>query len=195
MVRSMINSSSQPARFKYLKAPATVVASLLILAGCSSPMAPETESSPTPSASVTQPSEPIVEQDDTETDDSALGANQATLLMAGQSFTFELTTCTTTDEELLIAGPGVDDGDNSPSYLDIEIGRVDGWFEGKVFVSLNSDQPEPSGAYFEATVGSGHEYSMGEVMDGYEIEVNFVSNAGVPIGPGSFLINCGPHSG
>lgn len=124
-------------------------------------------------------------------DSTASVAFTATLMMAGQSFTFAPKTCINEDAHLVVSGPGVDDGDKSPVFLDIDIGEDDGWRAGPVVLYFNTSKRAPTNPYFEAMVGGGDDYSMGDMLNGYEVEVFFRNQDGVPTGPGTFTINCG----
>lgn len=189
----MIDTSSQHARFRFLKLSATVIAAVLVLAGCSVPFDMSLSDPDAPNSFQPDSSENNAEKDDAGDDADAVtpGQHHVTLTMTGQSFTFAPTTCVNEDDDLRISGPGVDDGDKAPVFLDMDIGRVDGWPAGKVFVYFNAKQAAPTDVYFEAEVGSGDDYSMGHVLNGFEAEVFFRNHDAVPTGDGTFMIICG----
>lgn len=115
----------------------------------------------------------------------------ATLEIDGQSFTFAPATCETSTGYPKVSGQGVNHSVDEPVFLDMDIAQVDGWPEGKAFVYLNSVDGTPGDEYFVGEAGSGDDYSMGNMMDGFEVELLLRSHDGTDIGTGVFLINCG----
>lgn len=206
----MTHTSSQHARLRFLRLSATVVAAVLLLAGCSVPFAADVSDTDVQGSSSSDSSGSKSQKDDA-TDDNAVatpGKHQVRLTMTGWAFDFTPTTCVNTDgvlrvsglgvadESLRATGPGVNENDptdetNFPAFLDIDIGEVDGWPAGKIFVYFFATDAAPTDEYIQAEVGGGGDYSMGDVLNGYELQVVIKSRDGTAIDTGTFMINCG----
>lgn len=189
MVRGMTQILSSRFRLRSLKLPALVAAAALLVSGCSASWDGDLLAPGTPGSTS---SEQFSDGPQTgESGKAASGAHEVTLTMTGQTFTFSPTTCVNNDGDLTVSGPGVDDADNTPMFLDIDIGEVDGWPSGKAHIYFFAENPAPTDVFFVGEVGSGDDYSMGHMLDGYELEVFFRNHDAVPTGDGTFVINCG----
>lgn len=176
-------------RFRSLRFPALLAAAALLVSGCSTSWDGDLLAPGAPGSTSSEQSSDGTQKG--ESGDAASGAHEATLTMTGQTFTFSPTTCINIDNDLTVSGPGVDDADNTPMFLDIDISEVDGWPAGKAHIYFFAESPAPTDSFFVGEVGSGDDYSMGHVLDGYELEVFFRNQDAVPTGDGTFVINCG----
>lgn len=158
----MIESQFLRSRSAFLIAPVLLGAAALLLAGCAAPGGSDLPDSP----------------------------HKATLKLDGQSYTFAPTACETSEGNPIVTGPGVDHTLDVPVFLDMNIGRVDGFPDGKTFIYYDSVDGAPSDSYLVGEVGSGDDYSMGDMQDGFEFEVVIRNQDGAEAGTGMFLINC-----
>lgn len=156
----MQTSSSR--RLRTLGAPVLLAAGALLLAGCAAPGG----SAPAP------------------------GEHHVTLSLGGQTFTFTPTTCVNTDDELSVAGPGVDNDGQAPAFVAMDFSEFNPFPVGTITVYLDSDTAAPGGEHFVAELGSGDDYAMGHMQDGYEIEAFFRTQDGADTGTGTFMLNC-----
>ncbi len=116
--------------------------------------------------------------------------HKATLEVDGQSFTFAPTVCLTTDGRPTVLGPGVDKADNSPVLLEMNIVDADGFPEGEIFVYLGAEDASSTDSYLMGVIGGGDDYSMGNMMEGFEVETFLRDQDASDTGTGTFVINC-----
>lgn len=196
-------------RFRPLTLAATMVAAAMLLSGCTG-LGSGTDPAPSTPGSTQSDGSGSGTGTDTAQDDvgsSTSGGHQARLTMTGIAYDFTPTTCEigdkmvrvsglgVADEALRADGPGVDVNDpndhtNHPLFLDIDISEVDGWPAGKVFLYAFADKAAPTDSYIEAEIGGGDDYSMGDVLNGYELEVQFKHPDGEPVDTGTVMIRC-----
>lgn len=173
------------------------LAAVALVAGCSAGPFSGPTVNDTPAVDA-----PIVETPAVEApaaDDSAAeaaGASTATLLMDGQSFTFSPTICMSGDEDVLVSGPGVDDGSQEPAFLDVDFYRVDLFWGGGVRVNLGTDQPMTSSdRFYSITVGASDDYMVEQVEndDDAELMVEGIvrDNGEAELGVGTLTVSCG----
>ncbi|WP_232819049.1 hypothetical protein [Homoserinimonas sp. OAct 916] len=127
--------------------------------------------------------------------DAADGAHTATLVLDGQSFTFSPTTCMSGDEDVLVSGPGVDDGSQEPAFLDIDFVRVDLGWDGEVRIDLGTDQPmSTTERFYSIRVGGDDDHSVGQVAfdDVAELRVDGIVREGgeAELGEGTLEVTC-----
>ncbi len=127
--------------------------------------------------------------------DAVGGAHTATLVLDGQSFTFSPTTCMSGDEDVLVSGPGVDDGSQEPAFLDIDFVRVDLGWDGEVRIDLGTDQPmSTTERFYSIRVGGDDDHSVGQVAfdDVAELRVGGIVRDGgeAELGEGTLEVTC-----
>lgn len=179
----MHQSRTHRARFRSLTLPAALAA-VLLLAGCASYQGPTGPGTEDPDSKMGQGG--------TKTPPVTPGSHEATLTMAGQSFTFSPTVCMIGDEDVLVSGPGVDDDSKEPAYLDIDLVATGSLREGGARVDLGTDQQfSSSDDFYSAQIGSGEEYTIMDDGGTFVLEGIFRANGATSIGPGTFRIDCG----
>jgi len=163
---------------------AVAILSTFLLAGCAA------ESAAPPAST---PDDTLTKPESQETSSEASTPGDATVVMAGQSFTFTTTLCMITDDDVLVGGPGIDDESADPAYLDIDFSTLGSLKSGEVRINLGTDAPMTStDEFYVAFVDSDHEYQLIYHNDGngFELEANFQASNGVPIGPATVEISC-----
>ena len=206
-------SLSPRSAFTPIMLSAVALTAALVLSGCSTPFdgnlfgsdAPVVGASPSESM---EGSKNGANADQGNTAEVAPGQHHVRLTMTGWAWDFTPTTCVNTDGKLRVSGlgeadkslratgHGVDENDandetNHPAFLDIDIREVDGWPAGKAFVYFFAKKAAPTDHFIKAEVGGGDDYSMGQMVEGYELEVVIKTEDDSPIDTGTFLINCG----
>ncbi|MDT0200381.1 hypothetical protein [Nocardioides sp. AE5] len=99
----------QPTRKRRLPAPAVLAVVVLFLAGCSGSSDADAPSNPAEPTTPTTPSEGT---------SAANSRGSVSMEAGGRIFSFTLETCLISDEDFLIAGPGMEAGAGEPAWLE-----------------------------------------------------------------------------
>lgn len=141
----------------------------LMLAACATGATPD-EKTPAPSADM----------------------STATLLLAGESITFELQFCSIDDTDSVAHGPGVSDVSGEPSYLSVEFAREGSVSTGEARVDLGATTQFQSmdDFYVFTTAYLPGEYSFTVDGDSLVLEAEFRHANGSPAGVGTLTVDC-----
>ncbi len=129
---------------------------------------------------------------DAPVDTSGAEAGTASLVMAGESFSFVLAFCAIDERDILVHGPGQGDESGEPAYLDVDFVREMSFTAGGARIDLGATRHLQSMDDFSAfdTEYSTGEYSL--TLDGasFALEGEFRSARGESLGPGTLTVEC-----
>src|SRR5690554_2184631 len=129
---------------RFRGATISAVALSFLLVGCGGVGAPigggDLQPSGPPSGATESPAEPTEPGGAGGPGDlPAWATTPAQLVMAGQSFSF-MTSCTVSEGDILIHGPGYDDDSGELAYLSVDFTMVNGARNGEIRIDLGTDQ-------------------------------------------------------
>lgn len=172
-----------------LGAGAVAVATALLLTGCApaaqSNDAAVSDRSPASDASAST----SAEEKESEVGDPA--QHTATLVMAGQSFTFSPTVCMLEDDAVLVYGPGIDDDSQDPAFLDIDLTSEGSFTHGEVRIELGTNQQFDSrDEFFVAFAGGVDDFELtyDDASLTFTGEFRFAGDG--QLGPGTIQVGC-----
>ena len=121
----------------------------------------------------------------------AWATTPAQLVMAGQSFSF-MTSCAVGEEDILIHGPGSDDDSGELAYLSLDFTTLDGSRHGEVRIDLGTDQQfVSSDDIYVSFIGPEHEFMIMYNGGSTDIQSQYQTGGGTPIGPATLTAECG----
>lgn len=179
-------------------------AALLTLTGCLDAPTATPQSTDQQDADQ-QPADPQTEQDETSDEstdgptprlDGAQGTNptqpgDGQWMMAGETFTFNLAFCAISAEDILLHGPGTEDGSGEPGYLDVDLVALDGVMYGEARIDLGvTEQFDSSEQFYVIRVGA-EESSVLELQErSFQLDGDVFFADGGQLGAGTLSIDC-----
>lgn len=123
------------------------------------------------------------------TPNSAAAKGSATVVVAGRTFEFALSSCVSqAGEELLFAGPGKEQGGSEPSFLDADLTTYEGKFTGGIRIDFGVDEPFKSSDTFITTQDN---LVVKTSADGVVITAPAYEDTGKQLGEAEVRTDCG----
>lgn len=138
----------------------------------------------------TMEDDPDTGEDPSTMEDTANG--EATVLMAGESFTFTLSLCMISDTDILVHGPGTGVEEGIPAYLDIDFHHDGQGLAGEARIERGTDQQfDSTDDFYAANLGDAAPGSTIDVTgNSFVFEGDFHSALASNIGPGTLSVDC-----
>lgn len=184
-VSSMQTSNIFTQRARAGAAMLALIAPLALIA-CAPEGGPAVEPAPAPA-------EKVAEQNDNATAHAALKEGTAELVMAGESFSFELTHCAVGDTDILAGGPGQGNESGDPAYFDIDVVLEGGTpVTGGARIDLGTNEQFTSmDEFYSLNIDTGDYRSLMINGDIAELDGTIRFSGENDLGPGTFTVDCG----
>lgn len=177
--------SMQARRRRSLGLFVTCAAAMLVITACAPLAEPERGDAPAPDPTVSQGAQSAQQGEATANEGSAL------LEVAGRTFTFELRSCmVASDGEILLHGPGVENGSDVHGYFDGDVSVSSVGLSGEFRVDIGADSQFDSSDEFVAMGGMGEELEITEDGDDYSVVAPAWDQDGTGLGPALVRFRC-----